>query len=137
IKHNEWIQIYREGQDKAITEPNIQSAWRGAGQFPHNPQKVIRHIHEPPPAIPQVLQSPMNQGNLNVPCWRAPKINYSVLNSRERFTSPVKRYINRLTHVVQMKNAEISITRKQMQDAAEILQARKVRKRGKRVKLEG
>ncbi|ODQ68990.1 hypothetical protein LIPSTDRAFT_76475 [Lipomyces starkeyi NRRL Y-11557] len=45
-------------------------------------------------------------------------------------------YINRLTHVVEMQNAKTSIMRKQMEDAAEVLQARKVRRRSKRVQLQ-
>ncbi|KAK9431690.1 hypothetical protein V1505DRAFT_308425, partial [Lipomyces doorenjongii] len=57
IKHYEWIQMYKRGWDNAITDRNIQSAWKGAGLVPYKPQKLVSHIHEPPPVIQQVPQN--------------------------------------------------------------------------------
>ncbi|ODQ71161.1 hypothetical protein LIPSTDRAFT_73781 [Lipomyces starkeyi NRRL Y-11557] len=51
--------------------------------------------------------------------------------------SPIKRYINRLTHVVECRVWNYRICVSIMENAAEILQAAEVRKRGKRVQLEG
>ncbi|ODQ69681.1 hypothetical protein LIPSTDRAFT_6356 [Lipomyces starkeyi NRRL Y-11557] len=65
ILHYEWVQIYKRGRDKAIATQNIKSAWRGAGLIPYNPQKVVRHLPESPPATPKVPQTPHNQGDLS------------------------------------------------------------------------
>ncbi|KAK9492373.1 hypothetical protein V1508DRAFT_419234 [Lipomyces doorenjongii] len=48
--------------------------------------------------------------------------------------SPLKD-IHRVTHVIEMQSLELTIMRKQMADAAEILRVRKFRKRGKIVRL--
>ncbi|KAK9258989.1 hypothetical protein V1519DRAFT_362103, partial [Lipomyces tetrasporus] len=110
IKHYEWVQMYKRTRDKAITEHNIQGAVRRAGLFPYNPQKVVRHIPESPPAIQQIPRTFGNQGDLNSLLKSSPDgtelresipVLRSILNSQKRLLSPVKRYINRLAHVAE------------------------------------
>jgi len=44
IKKFEWADCYRQARQLTMVKPNIEGAWKGAGLFPFNPQKVIRQI---------------------------------------------------------------------------------------------
>src|SRR5437764_2061351 len=57
LQKNEWLEQYALARADAITPNNIASAWRGAGLFPFQPQKVYRHLpadRETPPVEPQI-----------------------------------------------------------------------------------
>ncbi|EDN99230.1 hypothetical protein SS1G_14090 [Sclerotinia sclerotiorum 1980 UF-70] len=51
--------------------------------------------------------------------------------------SPTRRYAKRMTKLVESQNAEIALLRKQLADAQEVIETRKKRTKGKRVKLQG
>ncbi|EDO00854.1 hypothetical protein SS1G_03328 [Sclerotinia sclerotiorum 1980 UF-70] len=51
--------------------------------------------------------------------------------------SPTRRYAKRMTRLVESQNAEIALLRKQLADAQEVIETRKKRTKGKRVKLQG
>ncbi|APA13275.1 hypothetical protein SS1G_13832 [Sclerotinia sclerotiorum 1980 UF-70] len=51
--------------------------------------------------------------------------------------SPIRRYAKRMTRLVESQNAEIALLRKQLADAQEVIETRKKRTKGKRVKLQG
>jgi hypothetical protein len=44
IRKVEWLELYIEARQKAITLKNISSAWRGAGLIPLNRKKVLCHL---------------------------------------------------------------------------------------------
>src|SRR5436305_10847299 len=44
IKKGEWLDAYSSARPKAFSKENIHGAWRGAGLFPVNHQKVLRNI---------------------------------------------------------------------------------------------
>ena len=52
-------------------------------------------------------------------------------------TSPTRRYAKRMTRLVESQNAELSILRKEVKEYKEILETRKKRTTGKRIKLQG
>ena len=56
ISKAEWAQIYSITRQKAFTSKNIDSAWRGAGLFPLNRKKVLRHL-PPAPLTPKPAKS--------------------------------------------------------------------------------
>ncbi|OBT84787.1 hypothetical protein VE02_06922 [Pseudogymnoascus sp. 03VT05] len=51
--------------------------------------------------------------------------------------SPTRRYAKRMTRLVESQNAELSILRKEVKEYKEILETRKKRTTGKRIKLQG
>ena len=61
----------------------------------------------------------------------------SVLAQAPGLASPAKRYVDRVTRMAETQNTELTILRKQLQEKEGLLQARKVRTRGKRIRLEG
>src|SRR5436190_5164628 len=44
IKKFEWADCYRKARQSAMVKPNVDGAWKGAGLFPFNPQKVLRQF---------------------------------------------------------------------------------------------
>ncbi|ODQ69423.1 hypothetical protein LIPSTDRAFT_334725, partial [Lipomyces starkeyi NRRL Y-11557] len=42
IQKIEWMEAYIQARSEACTQQNIESAWRGAGLFPFNPQRALR-----------------------------------------------------------------------------------------------
>ncbi|ODQ69180.1 hypothetical protein LIPSTDRAFT_76430 [Lipomyces starkeyi NRRL Y-11557] len=42
IQKIEWMETYIQARSEACTQQNIESAWRGAGLFPFNPQRALR-----------------------------------------------------------------------------------------------
>jgi hypothetical protein len=59
------------------------------------------------------------------------------LASNESPASPTRRYAKRMTQLVESQNAELTILRKELQECRELLQTRKKRTKGKRIKLQG
>jgi hypothetical protein len=51
--------------------------------------------------------------------------------------SPTRRYAKRMTRLVKSQNAKLSILRKEVKEYKEILETRKKRTKGKRIKLQG
>ena len=147
----EWLQYYTTARAKAFTITNIQGGWRGAGLFPSNRSKVFRHLpptynKTPPPQaslqptsmytpfdISQVTSSPPNATVLR----SANTTLNQIIATQETLQSPVRKYIRRLTNAAEQFQAELSISRKQCQDLQQVVTARKKRKSGKRVVLEG
>jgi hypothetical protein len=61
----------------------------------------------------------------------------TALASNESPASPTRRYAKRVTQLVESQNAELTILRKEIQEYKELLQTRKKRTGGKRIKLQG
>ncbi|RAL59416.1 hypothetical protein DID88_006790 [Monilinia fructigena] len=59
------------------------------------------------------------------------------LADNDSLASPTRRYAKRMTRLVESQNAEIALLRKQLADAQEVIETRKKRTKGKRVKLQG
>lgn len=52
-------------------------------------------------------------------------------------TSPARRYAKRMTRLVESQNAELTILWKEVKEYKELLETRKKRTKGKRIKLQG
>ncbi|KFY18563.1 hypothetical protein V493_08507 [Pseudogymnoascus sp. VKM F-4281 (FW-2241)] len=59
------------------------------------------------------------------------------MESSDSPTSPTRRYAKRMSRLVESQNAELSILRKEVKEYKEILETRKKRTKGKRIKLQG
>ena len=44
IEKAEWLEHFIEARQKAITEKNILSGWRGAGLFPENMHRILHQL---------------------------------------------------------------------------------------------
>ncbi|APA15894.1 hypothetical protein SS1G_09223 [Sclerotinia sclerotiorum 1980 UF-70] len=68
---------------------------------------------------------------------QANQIFNTVLASNGSSASPTRRYAKRMIRLVESQNAEIALLRKQLADTQEVIETRKKRTKGKRVKLQG
>ncbi|RAL64238.1 hypothetical protein DID88_002130 [Monilinia fructigena] len=124
------------------------TGWRGAGLVPFAPRKVLDSLpfnSSQQPSTPQMRTS--NQ-DLDLSILRssppdgtelrqANQTFNKALADNDSLASPTRRYAKRMTRLVESQNAEIALLRKQLADAQEVIETRKKRTKGKRVKLQG
>jgi len=137
----EWLEHFIEAREKAITERNILSAWRGAGLFPENMHRILHQLAEisspistsPPPTMdtistpfflsssppePAILQS-KNRAFLSTPAISDLGTDY-------------KTHMRRLSGISERLQTEVVILKKQLKEVKEVHAKRKERASGKR-----
>ena len=148
IQRAEWIELFIRIREKALTPQNILSGWKGAGLIPFNTRKVLNNLPLRalnPPLTPQntttlqnldlsVLKSSPPDGT---ELRHANSVFHTALSSNESPASPIRRYAQRMTRLVETQSAELSILQKELKECKELLQTRKKRTKGKRIKLQG
>ncbi|RAL63594.1 hypothetical protein DID88_003638 [Monilinia fructigena] len=139
----EWLKRVFEPESKKVS-----AGWRGAGLVPFAPRKVLDSLpfnSSQQPSTPQMRTS--NQ-DLDLSILRssppdgtelrqANQTFNKALADNDSLASPTRRYAKRMTRLVESQNAEIALLRKQLADAQEVIETRKKRTKGKRVKLQG
>jgi len=143
----EWTEAYIRAREKAITEANIQSGWKATGLWPLSPIQVLEKLPQAPQAPPprpqeqalhpldlSLLQSSPPDGT---ELREANALWHSELDKEQPLLSPVKRYAKRMTRALETCQSENALLRKRLADAESLLQARKQRKKGKRIALQG
>lgn len=108
IQKFEWMEAYIQARLDICTHRNIESAWRGAGLFPFNPQRALRTIArettpeaERPKTPTQfdifskvfINSSPPDEETLRT----ANELLNSTINSHTIPSTPVRQYIQKLT----------------------------------------
>ena len=58
IQRMEWTEMYIKAREKALTENNILSGWKGAGSVPLSPMNVLEKIPSPPPEQTTLPRTP-------------------------------------------------------------------------------
>lgn len=148
IPRQEWVQMFARARKKAVIMDNILSGWRGAGLFPSDPDKVLKQLPEPGLQVALKPRTPTGQGDLDFSLLKSSPpdgtelresnvLLNAVLAEVPGLPSQAKRYVDRVTRMAETQNAELAILRKQLEEKDEVLQSRKKRTRGKRVRLEG
>ncbi|RAL58329.1 hypothetical protein DID88_006441 [Monilinia fructigena] len=148
IQRSDWVQLFQKIRGKGLTCQNIKSGWKGAGLNPFSPRQVLNNLPTPllpPPSTPNTPANPedldlslLNSSPPNdIELRQANKVFNSALSANNLPTSPVQRYAKRITHQIESLNAENAILRKELQEYKELLETRKKRKNGKRIKLKG
>ena len=143
----EWTKAYIRAREKAITRANIQSGWKATGLWPLSPIEVfnkIKQVPEVPASQPQehvshpldlsLLQSSLPDGTK---LREANALLHLELDKEQPLLSPAKRYTKRMTHALETAQSEVALLRKRLANAESLLQARKQRKKGKRIALKG
>jgi DDE superfamily endonuclease/Tc5 transposase DNA-binding domain/helix-turn-helix, Psq domain len=148
INRFEWLKMFQSARTKAITQENILSGWRGAGLVPSNPIKVLDRLPTTPDPSIRPIFTPPDSSNLDFSLLQSSppsgtelresnvKLNQVLAQSSEIPTA-ARRYVDRVTRMAETQNAELVLLRKRVEDQNTLLNMRKTRKTGKRVKLEG
>jgi hypothetical protein len=147
IQKYEWMEAYSQARSGIFNSQHIESAWRGAGLFPLNPQRALRTIVqeaplevERPKTLTQfdifnqvfVNSSPPDETNLRT----ANQLLNATMESRTMPSTPVRQYIQKLTGTEQLRARSI-VHRHDANNLRLIIKKRATRKNGKRVILKG
>ncbi|KYG39763.1 hypothetical protein M433DRAFT_79491, partial [Acidomyces richmondensis BFW] len=143
----EWTEAYIRAREKAITQANIQSGWKATGLWPLSPIQVFDKIKQSQQALPpqpqEQVSHPLDLSLLNssppdgTELRIANALLHSELDKKQPLLSPAKRYTKRMTYALETAQSENALLRKRLADAELLLQARKQRKKGKRIALKG
>lgn len=148
ISRVEWMQMFIRARRKAITSANVLSGWRGAGLVPSDPKKVLDRLPAQLTTAGSKPRTPPGRIGLDFSLLKSSPpdgtelrdsnvLLNSVLTKTPGLASPARRYVDRVTRMTETLSTEVTILRKQLQEKEELLQARKMYTRGKRVKLKG
>jgi hypothetical protein len=148
ISRVEWLEMFTRARQKAVTCENILSGWKGAGLVPSNPQKVIDRLSRQPVHPASKPRPSPNQADLDFSLLQSSPpdgtelresnvLLEEVIANVPELPTPAKRYIRRITRMAETQNTELTIIRKNLEESQALLHARKTRKGGKRVRLEG
>jgi hypothetical protein len=145
ITKAEWVQIYFTARQKAFTSKNIASAWRGAGLYPLNRQKVLRHlpISAARPTTPTSIPTPLQLPRLSISpldkevLGRGTKAFKSKVSQGLPLSSPSRQYAVGLAEIAENLATQVSILEKHNKMQEEILNNRKAKLSGKRMAIKG
>ena len=116
--------------------------------MPFLPERVLANLPLQPTEPPRTPQNSTNITTLDLSILQSSppdgtKLRHanSVFNtsmeSSDSPASPTRRYAKRMSKPVESQNAELSILQKEVKEYKEILETRKKRTKGKRIKLQG
>lgn len=148
IQRAEWLELFQRIRKKALTETNIKSGWKGAGLVPLSPRKILDALPLgtlQPPCTPQTAQ---DSHNLDLSILKssppdgaelrhANLVFHSAMSSHVLPATPTRRYAKRVTTLVETQNTEITLLRTELAECKALLETRKKRTKGKRIKLQG
>jgi DDE superfamily endonuclease/Tc5 transposase DNA-binding domain len=143
----EWTEGYARARVRAFKSENILGAWRGAGLFPLNYQKVLRQL----PQLPQRQVIVVEPSTPNTNIFNTSLISSSppdtetlqtsnvalkqVLGTRNPLNTPARNYIVRLAKTTEQLRAHVSILEKEKMDLKAVVKIRREVKKGIQVTL--
>src|ERR1700721_1964130 len=147
----EWLLAFERARKRAFSVQNILCGWRGAGLFPWNPSKVLRHFSHSSSSSSS-LQSSTPSNLLTTPdifetslvtssppdaeMLRSTNIALKeVISTKLLLQSPVRNYVLRLSHGFERLRADFSILKRKQKDQETLLGVRRNIKKGKRLAL--
>jgi hypothetical protein len=148
IQKFEWMEAYIQARSDVCNHQNIESAWRGAGLCPFNPQRALRTLaRETTPEVERpktptqfdifdrvfVNSSPPDESTLRT----ANELLNSTIEGRTIPSTPVRQYIRKLAFGTEQLRARSIVHQHDANDLRSILKKRTTRKKGKRVVLKG
>ena len=148
ISRTEWVSMLIRARSKALISSNILAGWRGAGLEPFQPQKVLRELPSRRTSTTLLPSTPQDSNELDLSLLdssppdgtelrNANQIFKSALQESADLPSPVRRYGERIIRAYEMAHSNITTMREELRQKDELLNARKKRKTGKRIAVEG
>ena len=145
----EWFELFVKAHEKAVTVNNVHDGWRRAGIYPFCPEKVLDKL--PKRSAISTLQSESTEATA-LPFDQALKeespmssehirsantaLNELVANKKSLHT-PARKYTHRLEAAAEYLLAENELLLQEIKMCRDTLGARKTRKTGKWIRLEG
>lgn len=148
IQKFEWMEAYIQARSDVCNYRNIESAWRGAGLVPFNPQRALRTLAQdttPELERPQtptqfdifnqvfINSSPPDESTLRT----ANELLNLTIDGRTIPSTPVRQYIRKLTTGTEQLRARSIVHQHDANNLRSIIKKRTTRTKGKRVVLKG
>jgi hypothetical protein len=148
IQKVEWMEAYIQARTDICNQKNIESAWRGAGLFPFNPQRALRTIvREPTPEAQRPKTTAefdiFNQVFLNSSLpdtsilQEANILLNSTIDGRLIPSTPVCKYIRKIAAGTEQLQGQNIAHRHDANNLRSIVKKRTTRTKGKMVVLKG
>jgi hypothetical protein len=148
IQKAEWLDAYVKARTQAFSQENIESAFRGAGLYPLQPQRVLRTLKNQPTNEPTRPQTPPEYAILDkvflnssppdtTTLHKANQVLKQSLRNCEGMKTPVARYVRKLADETERLSTREIIRQREVTNLRGIAEARKERKKGKRAALKG
>jgi hypothetical protein len=147
IPRIEWTTAYITARSRAFTTRNVESAFRASGIYPLSPITILSTLRMPsstPPTTPPPITTTKDLDrsllDSSPPEGTELREATSLVNSIVRSSTletPVKRYIERSGAAFERTHSEVTLLRKELAEARELLRVRKERTKGKRVAIKG
>jgi hypothetical protein len=148
VARTEWTQMYIRAREKAFTSGNIVSGWKATGLQPLSPIEVLSKLPETPNRTTDTPRTPTKTPDLDTALLcssppdgtelrRANTVLRNELAKPGELSSTTKRYIERMTHALEMAQSENVTLRKELMAQERLLRSRQNRRKGKRVALKG
>ena len=148
IQRVEWTEMYIRAREKALISTNIVSGWKATGLDPLSPIHVLEKLKIAPAPQSLLPSTPGQSSSLDLSLLHSSppegtelREANAIFNSQIRdvagVPSPAKRYAERMTRALETTQSTLVTIQKELAEQRELLQTRKARKTGKRVKLKG
>jgi hypothetical protein len=148
VARAEWTQMYIRAIEKAVTLSNIVSGWKATGLQPLSPIEVLSKLPKTPNRTTITPRTPTKTPDLDTAllCSSPPDITElrrantvlrNELANPGELSSTTKRYIERMTHALEMAQSENVTLRKELMTQERLLRSRQNRRKSKRVALKG
>ena len=139
---------YIQARSEVFNHQNIESAWRGPGLFPFNPQRALRTMAREVTTGVERPKTPSQFdifdevfANSSIPdatiLREANELLNSTINNRTIITTPVRQYIQKLIAGTEQLLAQTIVHQHGANNLRSIIKKRKTRMKGKRVVLKG
>ncbi|APA16038.1 hypothetical protein SS1G_10153 [Sclerotinia sclerotiorum 1980 UF-70] len=148
IQKIEWMEAYIKARADVCHHQNIESAWRGAGLHPFNPQRVFRtlgreftpevEISKEPTQFDIFNQVFVNSSPPDVAILQtANNLLNSTIENDTTLSTPVRQYIRKLTIGSEQLRAQSIVHQHDANNLRAIMKKRMICKKGKRLVLKG
>lgn len=148
IAQVQWVEMYIRARQRALNKHNILSGWRSAGLMPLSPITVLGKLPGSTTPLASPLHTPPQHLDLDISLLnssppdgtelrQATSLLNTTMQACAELPSPAKRFTERMTRAFEAASSENVTLRKQVKEQAELLHARKARKKGKRIALKG
>ncbi|KAF2718032.1 DDE-domain-containing protein, partial [Polychaeton citri CBS 116435] len=148
ILKQQWIKIYSQARQKALNLENITSGFRSAGLWPVSQFEVEQRLGFNQTFTPSPINNLVNIDTLDkslldssppeaTELHTANSVFLSVLNSLPSLKTSAKRYTKRVTRQLELRCSEAVIHKTEKQKLQLAIEDTKVRRKTKRVALEG
>jgi hypothetical protein len=149
IQKYEWMEAYIQARFDVCNHHNIESAYRGAGLFPFNPQRALRTLLHDEPSVEVDRPKTPNQYDIfnqvfvnssppdGTTLRTANALLTTTINGGGVPSTPVRTYIQKLTAASEQLRARSIVHQLDANNLRSVMKRRAVRTKGKRVILKG